>query len=122
MMGQFAILTRSLAEQSQAAQEITGASSSLTHQAAEAKRSLEEQARSLKQMAGGASAVSKHIKTIASSNKDNSQSAVVIAERLLQVRGIARENLQEGKGIASLLGQNIKPVVAGARAKGRPAA
>jgi methyl-accepting chemotaxis protein len=97
-------LTRSISEQAVGGQEITAAASDLDHQTKEASRSMKEQAQSFKQITSNTANISKQIKMIAAANLENSQSTVVILQRIQEVRDVSRENAESATGIEDLLG------------------
>jgi methyl-accepting chemotaxis protein len=129
LITQFGGLAKAMGEQATASQEITAAASDLDHQTREASRAMKEQTISFKQINGSSINITKQIKLIAAANLENSQSTNVILDRIQDVRGIARENIQaatriEGllDGAAALKGRNgrRKPATPPAETRGRP--
>jgi methyl-accepting chemotaxis protein len=104
LITQFGALTKAMNEQATASREITAASSDLDQQTKEASRAMKEQAIGFKQITASSANITKQIKSIAEANLENSQSTLVILDRLQEVRGISRTNVEATDRIGEVLG------------------
>jgi hypothetical protein len=93
-----------MGEQATASREITAAASDLDQQTKEASRAMKEQAIGFKQITSSSANISKQIKSIAAANLENSQSTIVILDKLQEVRGISRTNVEAADRIGAVLG------------------